>query len=222
MMSKSPPMKIEATDLVRGSSADAQLNYLAALFKGTLLGSPGAYLVVTVAGRQREHYLDVARTKLAERGVPWHKILTVLAQPARTLNPEDRFAIFHIEYRPLRKLSVQLTPESRGSPVEAHFEIAPDGTAVEIGGNLVLAKKFLENRSGRVVKVALKLKGWTQLDLAMQNKVKASLIGKIRAVYDVTVTRGVSVELYLDTFVKHGKSETKFGAGAGAGLTFYW
>ncbi len=242
-MDKSPALKTDGPGLLastggsptttppspprRTPTADEVLNYVTALYKGTLPAWPGAYLIVT----GRKEYLDVAKRKLTDREVPWHKILTVPDWEAPSLDPESRFVKFEIEYKPLRKVSVQFTPASGGSPVEAHFEITPDGTVVETGGQLVLLKKFLENKSGQVVKVAVKLKGLAQFDLATQNKVKTELKGKIAGVYEVAVTRGVSVELYLDTFVKHAtekdpndptKPQTKFGVEGGAGVKFYW
>jgi hypothetical protein len=200
-----------------------------AVFEGTLLAWPGAYLIVT----GKKAFLEGAVRKLKDRRFPLHKILTVPDWEANTwnMNPESRFVKFEIEYKPLRKISVQFTPASGGSPVEVHFEITPDGKVVETGGQLVLLKKFLENKSGQVVKVAVKLKGLAQFDLATQNKVKTELKGKITGVYEVAVTKGVSVELYLDTFVKHAtekdpddptKPQTKFGVEGGAGVKFYW
>jgi hypothetical protein len=225
-MDRSPALKSDGPGLDT-SAGDGVINYVAALYNGTLRVWPGAYLIVT----GRKNYLEVAKRKLTYRGVPWHKILTVSDWEAPSLSPDSRIVKFEIEYKPLRKISVQFTPASGESPVEAHFEITPDGTVVETGGQLVLLKGFLQNKSGQVVKVAVKLKGLAQFDLATQNKVKTELKGKISGVYEVAVTKGVSVELYLDTFVKHDtekdpddptKPQTKFGAEGGAGVKFYW
>lgn len=225
-MDKSPALKTDGSGLNTSAGNDV-LNYVTALYKGTLPAWPGAYLIVT----GRKNYLEVAKRKLTDRGVPWHKILTVPDWEAPSVNPESRLVKFEIEYKPLRNISVQFKPASGDSPVEAHFEITPDGKVVETGGHLVLLKRFLENKSGQVVKVAVKLKGLAQFDLATQNKVKTDLKGKITGVYEVAVKKGVSVELYLDTFVKHAtekdkddptKPQTKFGVEGGAGVKFYW
>ena len=225
-MDKSPALKTDGSGLATAAGDDV-LNYVTALYKGTLPAWPGAYIIVT----GRKNYLEVAKRKLTDRGVPWHKIITVPDWEAPSVNPESRFVKFEIEYKPLRKVSAQFAPASGGSPVEAHFEITPDGTVVETGGQLLLVKKFLENKSGQVVKVAVKLKGLAQFDLATQNKVKTELKTKISGVYEAVVTKGVSVELYLDTFVKHAtekdtddptKPQTKFGMEGGAGVKFYW
>jgi hypothetical protein len=224
-----PPPPPSSPPPYREPTADEVLNYVTAVFEGTLLAWPGAYLIVT----GKKAFLEGAVRKLKDRRFPLHKILTVPDWEANTwnMNPESRFVKFEIEYKPLRKISVQFTPASGGSPVEVHFEITPDGKVVETGGQLVLLKKFLENKSGQVVKVAVKLKGLAQFDLATQNKVKTELKGKITGVYEVAVTKGVSVELYLDTFVKHAtekdpddptKPQTKFGVEGGAGVKFYW
>lgn len=225
-MDKSPALKTDGPGLDTSQGADV-LNYVTALYKGTLPAWPGAYLIVT----GRKNYLKVAKRRLTERGVLWHKIVTVPDWEGPSVHPESRFVKFEIEYKPLRKVTAQFTPASGGSPVEVHFEITPDGTVVETGGQLVLLKKFLENKSGQVVKVAVKLKGLAQFDIATQNKVKTELKGKITGVYEVAVTKGVSVELYLDTFIKHAtekdpgdptKPQTKFGVESGAGVKFYW
>jgi hypothetical protein len=225
-MYKSPAIKTDGPGLETPDGREV-LDYVAALFKGTLPVWPGAYLIVT----GRKTYLEVSKRGLTDRGVPWHKILTVLDWEGPSTNPEARVVKYEIEYRPLRKVTAVFTPESGGSPVEVHYEITPDGTVVEAGGQLTLLKDFLWNKSGQVVKVAVKLKGLAELDFATQNTVKTVLKGKITGVYDVTVTKGISVELYLDTFVKHAtakdpdepnKPQTKFGAEVGGSVKFYW
>lgn len=225
-MIRSPALRTDGSRLETSESDDV-LNYVTALFKGTLPVWPGAYLIVT--GRKR--YLEVARRKLMERGVPWYKIVSVPDWESPSLNPESLIVKIEIEYRPLRKVTVQFTPDSGGSPFEAHFEVTPDGSVVEIGGNLTLLKNYLHNKNGQVVKVAMKLKGLTELDMATQNKVKSVLKGKITAVYEVVAAKGVSVEMYLDTFIKHAtekdpeeptKPQTKFGAEVGVSVKFFW
>ena len=225
-MDKSPALKTDGYRLEMSEGA-AVLDYVTALYKGTLQAWPGAYLIVT----GKEVYLDGAKRKLTDRGVPWHKIRTVKDWESPTMDPEALLVKFEIEYKPLRQITVQFTPASGGSPVEVHFEITPDGKVVETGGQLVVLKRFVENKRGVVVKVAMKLKGLASFDLATQNKVKTELKGKLTAVYEVAVTKGVSVELYLDTFVKHAtekdpddptKPQTKFGVESGAGVKFYW
>ena len=138
-MDRSPALKTDGSGLESKDGKEV-LDYVAALFNGTLAVWPGAYLILT----GKKDYLDVAKRKLTDRGVPWHKIRTVLDWEAPSINPEARFIKLEIEYKPLRKVSVQFTPASGGSPVEAHFEITPDGKVVETGGQLVLLKKFTE------------------------------------------------------------------------------
>jgi hypothetical protein len=223
-MSKSPPIDIKGNN--PETDSQAQLAYVAELFKGTMLARPFATLQVMGSSG---YYLSLIEQGFVKLQIPRQKIeLLVLTNTTalpgigfQSLPPNwnlQNSASIVIDYGENKtgkqKFTVAFKPDDK-SPIEVEFEVAPDGSMLtevkaEWSTPLKIAISDAARMGYRQVKFATKIVGIAGFDRKTVNNIETELKGKLKQTLSFYLrTQGheyVKIQFYGAIGVKYSDS----------------
>jgi hypothetical protein len=233
-MSTSPPTEIIGSN--PKVSAQAQLAFIAELFRGTVFAMPNAklqimgssYLYVNEIADAFEN-LQVQRQQI----VPLVITNSIVSPPPSgfsqispnlDLTNKATVVIDYGDLRPTKRFSVQFKVENNHIPIKAEFEVAPDGSMLsEVKVEWATPLKWMISDSARKgirnVKIATKIIGIAGFDRVTVIKIETELKAKLKASFSffhkIAGNEYIKIQFYADAGIKHAHGENKLIGGGG-------